>query len=104
MSHREKGLTPHIIAGVPDSYKVPAALQKVMEALPTWPGPTKYPVYIPKSLYDRAKALGYDMTCYAITQPMPTGSGDIYCGGKHIGVNGSITIEPGSITRRGNPK
>jgi hypothetical protein len=30
------------------------------------------PVYLPKSLYDQAEALGYDMTNYRIQQLMPT--------------------------------
>lgn len=112
MSHREKSLTPWI-TNDPESYKVPLEIRTVTDAFLALPeydsfvgfGPHN-PVYLPKSLYDRAAALGYDMSMYAITRPMPVacGPGDLYVNGKLVGTNAILKIVPDSVTRRGNPK
>lgn len=90
MSHREKSLHPWI-TNEPDSYLVPADIERAFNMITDWgnevpPFGPDNPVYLPKSLYDRAAAQGYDMSIYAISRPIPLGP------------------VPYSMTRRGNPK
>lgn len=47
-------------------------LRKFLDSIPAEPGECTYPVYLPKGLYDRAAAIGYDMTNYAPQPMMPT--------------------------------